>query len=105
MIPDAMIRLTKITPVLCAALLFTLLLVYGGATGQAESFALPGLVHNDTGQMSAQDAAARVQERTGGRVLAVRRVGSGYRIKILTRQGSVRIIYVDARTGAMTPDY
>ena len=55
--------------------------------------------------ISAEEAAALVQARTGGRILAVeltRVQGRAvYRIKVLTPGGAVRIFYVDAATGAM----
>ncbi len=45
------------------------------------------------------DAIAKVQRRTGGRVLDARETADGYRLKILTRNGEVRVIFVDAATG------
>jgi uncharacterized membrane protein YkoI len=42
-----------------------------------------------------------VQRATGGRVLDARESGEGYRVKVLTRRGEVRTVYVDARTGEM----
>lgn len=55
--------------------------------------------------LSLNDATELVQKRTGGRVLAaqeVREQGRAmYRIKVLTRQGEVRIVLVDAETGSM----
>jgi uncharacterized membrane protein YkoI len=51
------------------------------------------------------EAADLVQKRTGGRILSaqdVREQGREmYRIKVLTRQGEVRIVLVDAATGRM----
>lgn len=62
------------------------------------------IVVGQTG-LTAEDAAEMVQARTGGRVLAVKRIRSNgrlvYRVKVLTRKGEVRIFYVDAATGAM----
>jgi uncharacterized membrane protein YkoI len=52
-------------------------------------------------RISIQQAIAIVQRETGGRVLDARDQGQQYRIKILTRGGEVRIVYVDAATGAM----
>ena len=52
-------------------------------------------------RISIQQAIAIVQRETGGRVLDARDQGQQYRIKILTRKGEVRIVYVDARTGAV----
>ena len=57
------------------------------------------------GHLSLNDATDLVQKRTGGRVLAaqeIREQGRAlYRIKVLTRQGEVRIVLVDAETGGM----
>lgn len=54
-------------------------------------------------RISLSEATQSVQARTGGRVLTAQEVRerNAYRIKILTPQGEVRIIYVDAETGAM----
>lgn len=55
--------------------------------------------------MSAEEAAALVRARTGGRVLSVdtvhRRDRVFYRVKVLTPEGEVRIFMVDAASGAM----
>jgi uncharacterized membrane protein YkoI len=53
------------------------------------------------GRISLEQAIAKVQRATGGRVLDARATGDGYRIKVLTREGDVRVVYVDARTGEM----
>lgn len=53
--------------------------------------------------MDRDEAAARVQQQTGGRVLAVERAEQGgrpvYRVKVLTPSGDVRIVVVDAGGG------
>jgi uncharacterized membrane protein YkoI len=46
-------------------------------------------------------AVAIVQRATGGKVLDAKDLGGQYRIKVLTRSGEVRVVYVDAQTGAM----
>ena len=55
--------------------------------------------------LSLNDATEHVQKRTGGRVLAaqeVREQGRAmYRVKIITPQGEVRIVLVDAQTGSV----
>jgi uncharacterized membrane protein YkoI len=51
-------------------------------------------------RISIEQAIAIVQRETGGRVLDARAQGQQYRIKVLTRSGEVRIVYVDAATGA-----
>jgi len=51
-------------------------------------------------RISIEQAIAIAQRETGGRVLDARDQGQQYRIKILTRSGEVRIVYVDATTGA-----
>lgn len=42
-----------------------------------------------------------VQRATGGKVLDAKDLGGQYRIKVLTRSGEVRVVFVDAVTGAM----
>lgn len=54
-----------------------------------------------SGRVSLEQAVARVQRATGGRVLDARDEGEQHRIKVLTRQGEVRVVIVDARSGAM----
>jgi len=53
--------------------------------------------------LSLDEAAARVQRDTGGRVLSAEaRENHGrttYRIKVLLRDGSVRVVNVDAQSG------
>jgi len=58
------------------------------------------------GRPLTRDAAvALVQKQTGGRVLAVERSQldgrETFRIKLLTRDGEVRIVHVDVETGAI----
>jgi len=50
-------------------------------------------------RVTIEQAIAVVQRETGGRVLAARDQGDHYRIKVLTRDGEVRVVYVDAVTG------
>ena len=51
--------------------------------------------------LTANEAAARVQARTGGRVLSVTSSGGGYRVKVLNPRAQVRIYTVNATTGAI----
>ena len=53
-------------------------------------------------RISLEQAIDSVQRATGGRVLDAKDLGSQYRIKVLTRRGEVRVVIVDARTGAMS---
>lgn len=50
--------------------------------------------------MDRDEAAARVQQQTGGRVLSVERSEQGgrpvFKVKVLTPSGDVRIVVVDA---------
>lgn len=46
--------------------------------------------------MTADQAAERVRNQTGGRVLRVDSVGDGYRVKVLTPSGEVREITVSS---------
>lgn len=52
-------------------------------------------------RVSMEEAIDTVQRTTGGKVLDARRRNDDYRIKILTRRGEVRVVYVDAHTGAL----
>lgn len=52
-------------------------------------------------RISIERAIQSVQGDTGGRVLDARDNGDEYRIKVLTREGEVRTVRVDAYTGAM----
>jgi uncharacterized membrane protein YkoI len=52
-------------------------------------------------RITLEQAIQSVQRAIGGRVLDAREVSGGYRIKILTPRGEVRVVYVDAKTGAM----
>ncbi len=52
-------------------------------------------------RITLEQAVERVQRATGGRVLDARASGNKYRIKVLTRDGEVRIVTVDARTGEL----
>lgn len=63
-----------------------------------DGFAVQRVAEN---RVSLDQAVAMVQRATGGRVLDAREAGGGYRIKVLTRDGEVRVVFVDARTGAM----
>lgn len=49
-------------------------------------------------RISASEAAARVQAREGGKILSVETLNGGdtYRVKVLNRQGQVRVFTVDA---------
>ena len=47
------------------------------------------------------DGINRVGKQTGGRVLDAKDEGNHYRIKILTPEGEVRVLRVDAKTGAI----
>ncbi|MBB5018395.1 putative membrane protein YkoI [Chitinivorax tropicus] len=56
-------------------------------------------------KVSRDEAAASAQRTTGGRVLSVDKAEQGgrevYRVKILTPKGEVRIVLVDADSGAV----
>jgi uncharacterized membrane protein YkoI len=57
------------------------------------------LIKVANGALSMSEAIDRVRKSTGGRVLDAEDAGSYYRIKVLTRDGEVRVMKVDARTG------
>lgn len=56
-------------------------------------------------RISMGDAMNMVQRAFGGRVLQAQPASvnghEGYRIKVLTARGEVRVVYVDGETGAM----
>ncbi|HWQ37161.1 MAG TPA: hypothetical protein VNM24_00925 [Burkholderiales bacterium] len=52
-------------------------------------------------RISIEQAIDSVRSATGGRVLDVRDRGDEYRIKVLTRDGEVRTVRVDAYSGAL----
>ena len=56
-------------------------------------------------RISMGDAMERVARATGGRVIqaqpAMVNGHEGYRIKVLTARGEVRVVYVDGESGAM----
>jgi uncharacterized membrane protein YkoI len=53
--------------------------------------------------VSRDDAAATVQKASGGRVLAVEKTARDgrvvWRVKVLTPQGEVKVVLIDAATG------
>ena len=56
------------------------------------------------GASSDRDRAASIARRaTGGRVLGVKPKSGSQRVKILSRDGRVRVLEVDPRTGAVRP--
>lgn len=56
------------------------------------------------GAPSDRDRAASIARRaTGGRVLGVKPNSGSQRVKILSRDGRVRVLEVDPRTGAVRP--
>jgi hypothetical protein len=56
------------------------------------------------GVPSDRDRAASIARRaTGGRVLGVKPKSGSQRVKILSRDGRVRVLEVDPRTGAVRP--
>jgi hypothetical protein len=52
-------------------------------------------------RVALQRAIELVQRATGGRILEAKEFGNQDRIKVLIGNGEVRIVYVDATTGAM----
>ena len=52
-------------------------------------------------RISIEQAIQSVQRATGGRVLDARDERDEYRVKVLTRDGEVRTVRVDAYSGAM----
>lgn len=50
-------------------------------------------------ELSRDDAAAAAQRVSKGRVLSVDKAGSAWRVKLVTAQGEVRVILIDAASG------
>jgi uncharacterized membrane protein YkoI len=54
-------------------------------------------------EMSRDQAAAAAQRQTGGRVLSVEKAESGrrmvWRVKVVTPNGEVRVVFIDAGNG------
>lgn len=60
-----------------------------------------GSRHSEAGaRLSLGDAVQQVQSETGGRILSADSVDGSYRIKVLLPSGHVRVIVVDAQSGA-----
>jgi uncharacterized membrane protein YkoI len=49
--------------------------------------------------ISRDEAAAAAQRVSSGRVLSVDKAGTAWRVKVVTAQGEVRVIMIDAATG------
>lgn len=81
------------------------------AVAVAEQWKPPAQRHQSESGRPAQaritmgDAMKRVQQVFGGRVIQAQPASvnghEGYRIKILTARGEVRVVYVDGETGAI----
>ena len=49
--------------------------------------------------VSAQQAAAIARSASGGKVLKVTPQGHAFKVKVLTKKGVVKTLYIDANTG------
>jgi uncharacterized membrane protein YkoI len=91
-------------PALALILLSATASVYAGNnrlyqdTSEAQAFSAHRMAQRG---VTLQQAIDIVQRATGGRVLDAKEVNGQFRIKVLTRDGEVRIVYVDAQTGEM----
>jgi len=56
---------------------------------------------NSAGSISEQQAIAIAQQHFRGRVLAINRSGNLYRIKILSDQGTVHSVLINAQNGEL----
>jgi hypothetical protein len=94
-------RTLLLTP-FCAMMLFCL---PGQASPPPAYSSQPLLLAAKSNPLSLDQATAKVRKETGGRVLSARAETNGgrtsYRIKVLLPSGHVRIVRVDAATGAM----
>lgn len=95
---------TRCLALLLAVLSLTATLTATPATAAAGH--LPLLVARRGGEagMSLNEAVRQVQRETGGRVLSADTVSQGgrtvHRIKVLTPAGQVRVVTIDAQSGA-----
>jgi hypothetical protein len=95
-------KLSRSAQALQAAALAAAVLCLAGAPPGARADALERApLWAQAGRLSLDQAVSRVQQATGGRVLDARDEGSFHRVKVLTPRGEVRVVLVDARTGAM----
>jgi hypothetical protein len=69
--------------------------------GSHRTSALDAWLVTQARRISLGEATERVRQATRGRVLEARDEGSHHRVKILTPQGEVRIVIVDALTGSL----
>jgi uncharacterized membrane protein YkoI len=103
-----MLNNMKIRSLLCLAALGAGLLSPPAVAGSRnwQGFSRPALAEHfaaaPSRRISADEAAARVQQQYGGRILAVEtRQRNGevfYRIKVLTRKGVVRVVRIRAES-------
>ncbi len=57
------------------------------------------LASNHQAAITQQEATTIAQRQINGRILAINRIDNAYRIKILSNQGSVHIIIINASNG------
>lgn len=80
------------------------LAIGGGPWNQQQRFQ-PDTARPGPGRISMGDAMDMVARATGGRVVLAQPATvnghDGYRIKVFTRHGEVRVVYVDGETGAI----
>lgn len=90
---------------LLALLLLPAMVLALPGPGQRPALGGGPLIKVQNTQISARVAARVVRQATGGRVLAVNRIqtnqGPAYRVKVLTRDGRIRIMLVDAASGTL----
>ena len=65
---------------------------------------LAATVRAESESISKQKAAAIAQSEHPGRVLSIKRKATSYRVKILSTDGELRIIRIDARDGKIITD-
>lgn len=93
-------------------LLLTLMLLCGmsaataaHADGSRQGWSHPGLQRVAEREISVEQAAQIAQRAVGGRVLSAEPASMGgrrvVRVKLLTRDGVVRVVVVDAATGRL----
>ncbi|WP_297743821.1 PepSY domain-containing protein [Nitrosomonas sp.] len=82
-----------------------LVLIASFSSGATTAFAQKNLRYhhasNQLAEISQQQAVAIAQQHVPGRLLSVQRTTESYRVKILSHKGTVHVVTIDSRSGAV----
>ena len=99
---------TLLVAAMLAAVSFGAFADHGSSLQSPGSYLLAENAPRGGARISMGGAMEMVQRQTGGRVLNAQEAQQGgrpgYRIKVLTRSGEVRVFFVDANSGAISQD-